>query len=679
MSQSKLFQFNLNLGAYLEASSAVGTVYGIRDGAPEELAAFSIDRASFEYNVFIEGFTYFYIVVKIESYSYKRVTYSAGNRILQYVAVFSTDDDMITVWEPSTVAATYCFARFLKLNSNLDIELSASDRAARVAYMMMGNFIKVGGSISKVIRTSPNGLETNSYALFNFLNNLLYYAVADDSVYSNLLDLSSDNGSASSLFGAILNLAKAPFTNVEEIYQLISEKEQVFHPSLPDLSLQPGKSPIPNQWTLTVKVNDSGAQNFPIGGPALIAFDKEDKVWVTNNTRQGTPNSSTYCVVLNPDGSPCDFSPVSGGGLLGAGFGVVADQAGEKIYFGNFGWGPTDCNPQTGSISVFKYDGTVLSPPNGYTNGLSRIQGMTMDNNGNLWMASWGTQRPLAPADNNAYNFPSQNSAIVVYLNADPNQMVAYHFDSPYHKTFDVVVDEDGNAYVSNAGYNNNNHPEHNTPSSVYKFKIEDGQLVKMAEWISDYQKPGDDASVGYESFRQVQLTPGGEVLVGGVISHRIVRFDRDLNKIGVYTTNINGPWGVNVDRDGTILVSNFLRQRAGDSNEHTQHLVGSYGITIFREGDNANSNLMTLPSGGHEVMLANGFPLYGQVYIPGAKAPVHIPCYDPLMRMTANCIDRAGNLWAFNNWKASGYIDISQNPGGDGLVIFVGVAAPLE
>jgi len=145
-----------------------------------------------------------------------------------------------------------------------------------------------------------------------------------------------------------------------------------------------------------------------------------------------------------------------------------------------------------------------------------------------------------------------------------------------------------------------------------------------------------------------------------------------------VYSTNINGPWDVNVDSAGTIFVGNFLRQRKGDSNENTQQLRGEYGLTVFQEGDNENSNLMNLPSGGHEVMLANGFPLYGNVYLPGAEEPVHIPCYDPLMRMTASSIDRAGNLWAINNWKASGYIDISQNPGGDGLVIFVGVAEPI-
>ena len=77
----------------------------------------------------------------------------------------------------------------------------------------------------------------------------------------------------------------------------------------------------------------------------------------------------------------------------------------------------------------------------------------------------------------------------------------------------------------------------------------------------------------------------------------------------------------------------------------------------------------MTLPSAGDQVMLANGFPLYGNLYGPS---------YDPLQRMTSTNIDAVGNLWAINNWKPSLDNDVSANPGGDGVVIFVGVAEPL-
>ncbi|MEI7760282.1 MAG: hypothetical protein WCJ67_05855 [Thermoleophilia bacterium] len=75
-----------------------------------------------------------------------------------------------------------------------------------------------------------------------------------------------------------------------------------------------------------------------------------------------------------------------------------------------------------------------------------------------------------------------------------------------------------------------------------------------------------------------------------------------------------------------------------------------------------------TVPSAGSEVLLHNGVPLYG----PGAP-----PSYDPMQRTTAGGIDSAGNLWTLNNWKNNFDIDNTTNPGGDGIVIFVGLAAP--
>jgi len=46
-------------------------------------------------------------------------------------------------------------------------------------------------------------------------------------------------------------------------------------------------------------------------------------------------------------------------------------------------------------------------------------------------------------------------------------------------------------------------------------------------------------------------------------------------------------------------------------------------------------------------------------------------------MRQTAAVIDQAGNIWSLNNWKPDIDIDILSNPGGDGVMIFVGLAAP--
>ena len=48
-------------------------------------------------------------------------------------------------------------------------------------------------------------------------------------------------------------------------------------------------------------------------------------------------------------------------------------------------------------------------------------------------------------------------------------------------------------------------------------------------------------------------------------------------------------------------------------------------------------------------------------------------------MRLTLANADITGNIWAANNWKPFGLSDLLLNHGGDGMVIFVGVAAPTK
>jgi hypothetical protein len=44
-------------------------------------------------------------------------------------------------------------------------------------------------------------------------------------------------------------------------------------------------------------------------------------------------------------------------------------------------------------------------------------------------------------------------------------------------------------------------------------------------------------------------------------------------------------------------------------------------------------------------------------------------------MRLTPVTFDQAGNAWAVNNWKSAALIHFIRNPGGDGLVVFIGLA----
>jgi len=635
-----------------------------------------------------EGFTltvpdvenaYYYVVVQVINYTLNDGTQQvSGDVNVEYLAVFKWDDTLVYISPRSTVATVFAFARAITIGDGM-LTITASDNFKEVAYAMKNNFYYTGGGVSETISSSPNAMQTNSYAAFNFLSNLLYYSLTDTTVYTNFLNcVNSISGvNATSSIGAMIAVAQHPFDNVQEIYDLIGGKTQVYTPSLPQLA-DAGVEPVPNQWTLAIKINNSGSENFLIAGTAFTVFDKDNKAWVANNFRAGTANSGTHCLVFNPDGSPADISPLTGGGILGPGFGIAVSPDGETIAIGNYGWGPQDYNPAAGSISMFSYTGEVISPPNGYTTGLCRVQGLVYDPSGNLWMASWGTQAPMAaPKSTGVYNVTSQPSAVVCYLDGNPDTALVFNnFDpepSEFHGTFAVSIDKDGNAIVSNAG------TAGYMLSSVYKIGIsaDRTQLECLASWPSDWKSPKPGQTPYFEEFRQPQVDNEGNVYVGGITSGRVVKLDSDLNYQDAFYKNIFGPWGITIDATGKKFVAGFGEKKATD--DGTIELVGPFGITVVNNDDDSwtNTKVMTLPTGGDEVLLANGQPLYGnQLDQSGQQIP---PSYQPLMRVTATSIDRAGNLWCANNWKPSIYVDKNFNPGGDGVVIFLGVAEPID
>ena len=48
------------------------------------------------------------------------------------------------------------------------------------------------------------------------------------------------------------------------------------------------------------------------------------------------------------------------------------------------------------------------------------------------------------------------------------------------------------------------------------------------------------------------------------------------------------------------------------------------------------------------------------------------------MMRATSVKVDAAGNIWYCNNWKPNFVVDVDSNPGGDGLIVFLGIGTPV-
>lgn len=540
--------------------------------------------------------------------------------------------------ELTTVATAYAMAQFLDNGVIVGPGLSL-----KIAAGMADNLVtSATGTTSPVIRSSPNGDETNTQRELATLANILAACTQNyPNACAALFALTPSSGGAASttIFEAIANIARNPAAHVAPLFAL----GDALHTFAPSLTAEQGPlSATPLQkleaWTVAVKVNGTGSTACPFGGPANIAFDAQGYAWITNNVVQGTPNSANCMVVLRPDGRPADgaggtvVSPVFGGGIKGQGFGVTVDTRGH-IWAGNFGWGTCpDCIP-TGSVSEFTATGIPLSPAAGYVGGTDRIQGTVSDQRNNIWMASY------------------ENNAVVVFPNGNPSSSFPLFIDGSVHP-FDIAIDDDGSGWVSYTG-----------SSVVSKFTLGANALVRQFTSALD----ADSNPKG------IALDSQGTLWVAAGKQSAVYAFTDSGRRLGSFTGGgIDGPWGLTVDAGDHVWVANFGRDLNLGTTYNIAELCGGRGCG---RGVKAGAPLSppsgyTLPSGGSPVLLHDGTPLYG------AGAP---PSYKPLMRLTSVTPDMAGNLWAANNWKPDGLNDLLLNPGGDGIVIFVGLATPTK
>ncbi|MBK1649574.1 hypothetical protein CKO36_13445 [Rhabdochromatium marinum] len=237
-----------------------------------------------------------------------------------------------TINEVTSVAASYAMAQFFRTG-----RIAGDAFRLRIAAMMSRNIADPAtGELSEVLRSSPNADQTNAMRLTHSLANLLNQCIQIEGIKEAVL-LSTRN-----------ELRKIPVDTAEALANLARNPAENAHLialfALTGTAFAPALTTEPDQWTIAVKLNDTGRPDVPFGGAANVAWDSRGYAWVANNVTQGTPNSTKFNVVLRPDGHPADgtngepVSPFNTGGLLGVGWGVTVDRN-DHVWFGNFGWG----------------------------------------------------------------------------------------------------------------------------------------------------------------------------------------------------------------------------------------------------------------------------------------------------------------------------------------------------
>src|SRR5206468_5581315 len=171
-------------------------------------------------------------------------------------------------------------------------------------------------------------------------------------------------------------------------------------------------------------------------------------------------------------------------------------------------------------------------------------------------------------------------------------------------------------------------------------------------------------ASFFGKALKALSLDSYGNAWVASQGDNLVYTIQSDGTEVGHFNGGgIDGPWGVAVDGEDNVWITNFGPLQPGSNfmNGRLTKLAGANPATRplgKRMGDPISpASGYTVPSAGSQVLLHNGDPLYG----PGAP-----PSFAPMMRQTSAVIDQAGNIWSINNWKPDFDIDIVSNPGAD-------------
>lgn len=529
----------------------------------------------------------------------------------------------VVINERTTVAAGYALAQFLEGDG-----FAGSHPGLQNAAAISHNLADItDGDVAPLLASPPNGALTSTLATFNTLADVVAGCVAGRTCRS-LFTLAQPPGKSrpTNTLEAVADIARNPGNDVAALFALAAGSNQVYAPAL---------GSAPDAWTLALRYVGNGHE---LDGPGNLAFDAEGNAWVTNNYQFDPDPRASVCgdtkvVKLTPTGQDAPGAPYRGGGLYGAGFGITVDPAG-RAWIANFGFQGSQCPLDPSrlyrSVSEFGPRGTALSPRFGWRfGGIVQPQGTVSDRRGDIWIANCGGRD------------------VVEYPHGRPElaRTVTPPAILPLVKPFDIAVDPWGRKWVTDNGGDS---VLMMSADGVPQFSVTAGGIRQPLGIASDSL-----GNVWVANSGVLPVPCGGDTTAGfadaaqnlpvGDHGASVTMIGPDGSTAPQPFTNrgLVLPWGVAIDGDDTVWVSNFGAHR----------LVQLCG-----------ARLSACPPGYRT----------GQPISPPATGYTS----DALDRNTGVQIDPSGNVWLANNWLT---VPVQTNPGGHEVVVFIGLAAPVR
>jgi streptogramin lyase len=527
---------------------------------------------------------------------------------LAAVSVPNAPRAAVSIDELSTVGFAYALAQFSDA-SGTKVGASATNAAGLHNAAMLDAVKLVDPASGKPAAFWPSGNACGTTAppencqgltLMNSLANALAACDTSGSAHSaacTALRRATDAPANASGLAALHALVMDPGLDPSGVYKVASQ----------GTAYKPALTAVPPAWTLMLKFVGNGHE---FDGPGNVAIDANGNLWITNNYIYNSDRKVPACageelLELTPLGDDAPGAPFTGGGISGAGWGIAFDKRGF-MWVGDFGFKGAGCSnpPPANAVSLFSDSGKALSPGAGYTNGnLSGVQGIALDNAGNLWMAN------------------NDNNSITVYAGGNPKKARNLTFPTML-KPFGLEVDDGQRIWISGV------------LSGNVTVLDNDGTQASFSPVALGKGTRPLGLAIDRDGNAWVPESGGGAIAV-------ITPNGKPWKNSPVTGGGIATPWGVAVDGNDNVWVADFTGK-----DPRVSEICGVRG---------------TCPNG-----IAPGKPISPAT---GYASPL-------LQRLTAVTIDASGNVWAADNWLPK---PIPTNPGGDGMVLFVGLAGPVK
>lgn len=558
----------------------------------------------------------------------------------------------VVINEMTTIASVWTCCQFLNGDA-----LSGPEPGLSIAAGNVPNFVNLstggyGNTIQDPLNSNQTTTMTNFATLSILLAGCVVEAVPDACAKFFDASMTPQGEKADNILTAAEYIAQYPWFNPEAKFDLLDE----FYPvpkgkNLRDTPFMPYLNYTPSAWVLALKFGGGG---YLAGGKTMI--DSEGNAWVGNNFIVGSQGQDYLwqgtLTKFAPNGQP--LSPITtgytGGGLQGPGFGTAIDQN-ENVWLTTYG---------SMAVVLFDKNGNPLSPAGGYTfnNQLGQLQGIIATPAGNIWALGIEKNQLIYYPDAD----PDRGQLFCEGENSDPCRA----FAGPFH----LAVDQQKRIWVTNSLGDFVTIFQEDDPANIKVVKAGySGSAVAVDSrgyvWVCNRLGSSDRGkavlklmldTLAHGGDPEKVLTYAMSTQTGGFeTGGSMTLYDPDGNQVTgspFFGGSLPGPWGVAVDGNDNVWVSNF----AGASGQ-IAHLCG------------------TNPEGWPPGM-TTGDPISPPLgYVGGG-----------LQMQTDISIDPAGNVWVNNNWQnINSCFDIppvealSTQCGGQGITVFYGMAKPVR